>query len=153
VAALSVVQPASRRTGDCRSDQVIGHRRSALPGIDAAKSVPWVESNAGINLANSQREAVHLALSTKVLVITGGVGKTTLVNSILKILGVNGVRIALAAPTGRAVKRLSESTGLEARSVSAPRFGLAGTLGTLPLDAGLFCLLAAGFLASRPLLF
>jgi exodeoxyribonuclease V alpha subunit len=60
-----------------------------------------------------------LALATKVLVITGGpgVGKTTLVNSILKILGVKGVRIALAAPTGRAAKRLSESTGLEAKTI------------------------------------
>jgi exodeoxyribonuclease V alpha subunit len=62
---------------------------------------------------------VHLALTTKVLVITGGpgVGKTTLVNSILKILSVKGVRIALAAPTGRVAKRLSESTGLEAKTI------------------------------------
>ena len=62
---------------------------------------------------------MQLALKTKVLVITGGpgVGKTTLVNSILKILSVKGVRIALAAPTGRAAKRLSESTGLEAKTI------------------------------------
>ena len=62
---------------------------------------------------------MQLALATKVLVITGGpgVGKTTLVNSILKILSVKGVRIALAAPTGRAAKRLSESTGLEAKTI------------------------------------
>ena len=89
------------------------------PAIDAAKAIPWVESKAGITLAASQREAVQLALTTKVLVITGGpgVGKTTLVNSILKILSVKGVRIALAAPTGRAAKRLSESTGLEAKTI------------------------------------
>ena len=62
---------------------------------------------------------MQLALATKVLVITGGpgVGKTTLVNSILKILSVKGVRIALEAPTGRAAKRLSESTGLEAKTI------------------------------------
>src|SRR5512134_1942448 len=93
----------------------------ALPwrGIDAVKAIPWVETKAGITLAASQRKAVQLALTTKVLVITGGpgVGKTTLVNSILKILSVKGVRIALAAPTGRAAKRLSESTGLEAKTI------------------------------------
>ena len=60
-----------------------------------------------------------LPARTKVLVITGGpgVGKTTPVNSILKILSVTGVRIALAAPTGRAAKRLSESTGLKAKTI------------------------------------
>ena len=96
-------------------------RRGALPwpAIDVAKAIPWVESKAGIDLAASQREAVQLALAAKVLVITGGpgVGKTTLVNSILKILGVKGVRIALAAPTGRAARRLSDSTGLEAKTI------------------------------------
>ena len=89
------------------------------PTIDADKAMPWVETKAAITLAESQREAVHLALRCKVLVITGGpgVGKTTLVNSILKILSVKGVRIALAAPTGRAAKRLSESTGIEAKTI------------------------------------
>jgi exodeoxyribonuclease V alpha subunit len=95
--------------------------RGALPwpAIDAARAIPWVETKAGISLAPSQREAVQLALTTKALLITGGpgVGKTTLVNSILKILSVKGVRIELAAPTGRAAKRLSESTGLEAKTI------------------------------------
>ena len=100
----------------------IGTLRSGAlpwPAIDAAKAIPWVETKAGINLAASQREAVQLALAAKVLVITGGpgVGKTTLVNSILKILGVKGVRIALAAPTGRAARRLQDSTGLEAKTI------------------------------------
>jgi exodeoxyribonuclease V alpha subunit len=54
--------------------------------LSAEKATPWVESKAGITLAASQREVVQLALTTKVLIITGGpgVGKTTLVNSILK---------------------------------------------------------------------
>ena len=58
-------------------------------------------------------------MSSKVLVITGGpgVGKTTLINSILKILRAKQVRVALCAPTGRAAKRLSESTGLEAKTI------------------------------------
>jgi exodeoxyribonuclease V alpha subunit len=99
--------------------KTLGSGALPWPAIDAAKAIPWVETKAGITLAASQREAVQLALATKVLVITGGpgVGKTTLVNSILKILSVKGVRIALAAPTGRAAKRLSESTGLEAKTI------------------------------------
>jgi exodeoxyribonuclease V alpha subunit len=109
-----------------RVERAIAGRITALgggalpwPAIDAAKAIPWVESKAGIPLAESQSQAVHLALTTKVLVITGGpgVGKTTLVNSILKILSVKGVRIVLAAPTGRAAKRLSESTGLKAKTI------------------------------------
>ena len=67
----------------------------------------------------SQRAAVALALVKKVLVITGGpgVGKTTLVNSILKILRAKSVSVMLCAPTGRAAKRLAESTGLTAKTI------------------------------------
>jgi len=88
-------------------------------GIDADTAIPWVEGRTGLTLAESQRAAVRLAISSKLLVITGGpgVGKTTLVNSILKILAVKGLRLALAAPTGRAAKRLTESTGLEAKTI------------------------------------
>ena len=64
-------------------------------------------------------DGVQLALRFKVLVITGGpgVGKTTLVNSILKIIRARDVVVALCAPTGRAAKRLTESTGLEGRTI------------------------------------
>jgi exodeoxyribonuclease V alpha subunit len=65
-----------------------------------------------------------------VLVITGGpgVGKTTLVNSLLTVLRAKGVEVMLRAPTGRAARRLSESSGLEARTVhrlleTAPKTG------------------------------
>ena len=70
-------------------------------------------------LAPSQRSAISLALATKVLVVTGGpgVGKTTLVNSILRILRAKSVAVALCAPTGRAAKRLAESTGLPAKTI------------------------------------
>src|SRR6185437_11203093 len=80
---------------------------------------PWVERRTGMQLAKSQREAVRLALASRVLVITGGpgVGKTTLVNSILRILAAKQLRVALCAPTGRAAKRLSESTGLPAKTI------------------------------------
>ena len=68
------------------------------PSIDADKAIPWVEQRTGLALADSQREAVRVALGSKVLVITGGpgVGKTTLVNSILKILLAKTGRVALA---------------------------------------------------------
>jgi exodeoxyribonuclease V alpha subunit len=109
-----------------RAEQMIAERLRVLtsagpawPLIDAAKAIPWVERRTGLQLAASQREAVRVALSSKVLVITGGpgVGKTTLVNSILKVLIAKQIRVALCAPTGRAAKRLSESTGLEAKTI------------------------------------
>jgi exodeoxyribonuclease V alpha subunit len=113
-------------TGLYRAEQTIAERLRALlsgappwPHIDAAKAIPWVEGRTGLLLADSQREAVERALASKVLVITGGpgVGKTTLVNSILKIVLAKQIRVALCAPTGRAAKRLSESTGLEAKTI------------------------------------
>ncbi|MGZ8238686.1 MAG: SF1B family DNA helicase RecD2 [Candidatus Binatia bacterium] len=87
--------------------------------IDAAKAIPWVEAKTGLALSGSQKEAVEHVLKSKVSVITGGpgVGKTTLVNSMLKILTAKRMNIGLCAPTGRAAKRLAESTGLAARTV------------------------------------
>ena len=69
--------------------------------IDEAKALPWVEKRSGLQLADSQRAAIRLALTAKALVITGGpgVGKTTIVNSILRILGAKGVRLLLCAPS------------------------------------------------------
>src|SRR5216683_430245 len=109
-----------------RAEREIAEKLKALaigrppwPAIDADKAIPWVEQRAKLELADSQREAVRVALASKVLVITGGpgVGKTTLVNSILKILLAKTISIALCAPTGRAAKRLSESTGIEAKTI------------------------------------
>jgi len=108
------------------SEKVIAERLKTLaegrptwPAIDADKAIPWIEQKLEVTLAASQREAVAKAVSSKVMVITGGpgVGKTTLVNAILRILVVKGVKVALAAPTGRAAKRLSESTGMEAKTI------------------------------------
>ncbi len=87
--------------------------------IDADKAIPWVEGQTGMSLSESQTAAVRLVLQHKVSVITGGpgVGKTTLVNSLLKILKAKRIQIGLCAPTGRAAKRLAESTGMESKTV------------------------------------
>jgi exodeoxyribonuclease V alpha subunit len=109
-----------------RSEQMIASRlrllssgRPPWPVIDTDRAIPWVEGKTGLKLAPSQTEALRLAVQAKVLVITGGpgVGKTTLVNSVLKVLRAKGVEVELCAPTGRAAKRLTESTGLDARTI------------------------------------
>src|SRR6516165_5863312 len=109
-----------------RAEQTIADRLIRIAGgklpwplIDAAKAVSWVEERSGLKLADSQRAAIRLALASKALVITGGpgVGKTTIVNSILRILGVKGVRMLLCAPTGRAAKRMTEATAIEAKTI------------------------------------
>ena len=118
--------------------------RPPWPSIDADKAIPWVEKRTKLALAASQIEAIRVALISKVLVITGGpgVGKTTLVNSLLKILLAKAVAITLCAPTGRATKRLSESTGLEAKTIhrlleTDPRTGAFRRNEEAPLDCDL----------------
>ena len=83
------------------------------------KALPWVGGKTGLALAPGQADAVRAALSSKISVITGGpdIRKTTIVNSILRILSAKGVDILLCAPTGRAAKRMNEATGLEAKTI------------------------------------
>ncbi|GAA0600570.1 ATP-dependent RecD-like DNA helicase [Craurococcus roseus] len=109
-----------------RAERAVADRLLALLGgrlpweaIDPDKALPWIEAQTGLALAESQRAVVRLALSSKVLVVTGGpgVGKTTIVNAILCILAAKGVELLLCAPTGRAAKRMAEATGMEARTV------------------------------------
>jgi exodeoxyribonuclease V alpha subunit len=92
---------------------------ASYPNIDFEKAVTWCETKTGKTLAPSQREALKASLTSQVAVITGGpgVGKTTLVNSILLILRSKKVKCLLCAPTGRAAKRLTETTGLEAKTI------------------------------------
>jgi exodeoxyribonuclease V alpha subunit len=89
------------------------------PWIDPDKALPWVEKRVGLALAESQRTAIRLALMSKVLILTGGpgVGKTTIVKGILRILAAKGVGLLLCAPTGRAAKRMTEATGFEAKTI------------------------------------
>src|SRR5499426_4166075 len=97
----------------------LGTGKLPWPSIDPDKAIPWIEQRTGLVLAESQRSAVALALTSKVLVITGGpgVGKTTLVNAILRILSAKGAKLLLCAPTGRAAKRMTEATGFEAKTI------------------------------------
>lgn len=86
---------------------------------DAAGEVEAMEKRLAINLAPKQRAAVEMALSEKAMVITGGpgTGKTTIIKAILKIYHKAGARMLLAAPTGRAAKRMTESTGFPAKTI------------------------------------
>jgi exodeoxyribonuclease V alpha subunit len=90
-----------------------------FPPIDLAKAAAWCQVKIGKELAPSQLAALRQALTSRALIITGGpgVGKTTLVNAILLILRAKKVRCLLCALTGRAAKRLSDTTGVEAKTI------------------------------------
>ena len=109
-----------------RAEQSIVSRLKALINgptpwseIAADKAIPWAEGKTGLALAESQKNAARIALASKVIVITGGpgVGKTTLVNVILRILAAKRVNLLLCAPTGRAAKRMTDTTGREAKTI------------------------------------
>ena len=91
----------------------------ARPVVEADPALAWVQQQLAITLSENQVQAVRVAITRKVMVITGGpgTGKTTIVNSILRILGRVPARVLLAAPTGRAAKRMSEATGGEAKTI------------------------------------
>lgn len=90
-----------------------------LHSIDTDAALAWVEKRMNLELADSQREALRQATTEKVLIVTGGpgVGKTTIVQGILDIFTARNLRCALCAPTGRAAKRLSETTGRDAKTI------------------------------------
>ena len=89
------------------------------PAIDLDRAIEWMEVRTAKTLSPSQREAVRLVIASKIAVLTGGpgVGKTSTLDTILRILLAKGVRVALAAPTGRAAKRMTEQTGVEAKTI------------------------------------
>ena len=87
--------------------------------VDCDKMLPWLEREMEITLAEAQREAIITAVNSKVMVITGGpgTGKTTIIRAVLHMREEGGFRVMLAAPTGRAAKRMTEATGHEAKTL------------------------------------
>lgn len=86
---------------------------SALPPIKIPAALEWAGQKAGFTFADQQRIAVQTALAQKFSILTGGpgTGKTTIIRALVEILRAKRVRVTLAAPTGRAAQRLSETTG------------------------------------------
>lgn len=92
---------------------------SAAPPIDVAKEMEHVQEHFSIRLAANQLSAIKSAIEKKLTIITGGpgTGKTTIIRAILKIMLRYKLRVMMAAPTGRAAKRMQETTGQEAKTI------------------------------------
>jgi exodeoxyribonuclease V alpha subunit len=140
---LQAVLDRHCRTGHFISDELDGHRsifprniygaelyiaqrlkdlmQGAHPwiGVDAAHVIREAEASVGVTYSPSQREAIAAACRSKVLVVTGGpgVGKTTLIRSLANLAVAHDLKFSLCAPTGRAAKRLAESTGFPAKTI------------------------------------
>jgi len=91
----------------------------SIRSVNAENALEWVQGQLDIRLAENQAKAIRCALENKIMVITGGpgTGKTTIINAALKIFSRLGIKTLLAAPTGRAAKRMSETTGHEAKTI------------------------------------
>ncbi|MBW2668738.1 MAG: ATP-dependent RecD-like DNA helicase [Deltaproteobacteria bacterium] len=91
----------------------------SIRNVTTENALHWVQGQLDITLAENQAKAIRCALEKKIMVITGGpgTGKTTIINAVLKIFSRLGVRALLAAPTGRAAKRMSETSGHEAKTI------------------------------------
>lgn len=105
--------------GICREISRIQSHRCAFRDVDTLRAIQWVEKAIRIELAQNQKEAVKQALEAKMLIITGGpgTGKSTITNAILQISEKLTGKITLAAPTGRAAKRMTEITGKKAKTI------------------------------------
>ncbi|MEI7811995.1 MAG: ATP-dependent RecD-like DNA helicase [Ignavibacteria bacterium] len=103
------------------SEKLIGLKAEStdLKKLNQEKLLCWIEKEIQISLAEMQKKAVLSALDNKISVITGGpgTGKTTIINSILRVLKRFKKKFLLAAPTGRAAKRITETTGNEAKTI------------------------------------
>jgi exodeoxyribonuclease V alpha subunit len=99
--------------------KILADAPKSIRRIDSVKGVDWVQTQLSITLAEKQITAVKTAVENKVMVITGGpgTGKTTIISAILKIFSKLKASVFLAAPTGRAAKKMSETTGHEAKTI------------------------------------
>lgn len=99
------------------SELLSGEEGAAHP--DAEGVVSELEVEQGIQYAELQRKAIITAITSRLMILTGGpgTGKTTAIAAIIRLLGQMGEKVGLAAPTGRAAKRMSELTGVEAKTV------------------------------------
>lgn len=92
---------------------VLAEVSPTAPNLDADKAIPWAAEQVGLEFETGQADAIRLALTAKSCVVTGGpgTGKTTILNGLLRIFRAKRYRVMLAAPTGRAARRMSDSTG------------------------------------------
>lgn len=128
VAESRVVQEADRiylrqlyraeKTVAERVDKILAtpHR---LKMVDVERAVKWWEAKSGLHLANRQLEALEKSLNSKFSIITGGpgVGKTTIIKALVDIFRARKEQVVLAAPTGRAARRMAESVGIPAQTI------------------------------------
>ena len=91
----------------------------SFAAFDAGRAIRWWERQAGFTLAAQQATALERSLKNKFSIITGGpgVGKTTIIRALVEIYGKKDLKIVLAAPTGRAAKRMTESVGAAAQTI------------------------------------
>jgi exodeoxyribonuclease V alpha subunit len=91
----------------------------SIRNIKTDKALEWVQGQINVTLAKNQAAAIRSSLENKAIVITGGpgTGKTTIINAMIKIFSGLKTKISLAAPTGRAAKRMSETTGHSASTI------------------------------------
>jgi exodeoxyribonuclease V alpha subunit len=91
----------------------------AIRPVDGDQAVKWVQGQLDFILADNQKKAILSAVQSKLMVITGGpgTGKTTIIQAVLKIYKKLHAKILLTAPTGRAAKQMSETTGFEAKTI------------------------------------
>ena len=99
--------------------QILAGRSASFAPIQADRALAWLRKRLPLALVEKQAQAIHSALTRKVLVVTGGpgTGKTTIVNAVVKIFGRLKLRVLLAAPTGRAAKRMSETSNHAAQTI------------------------------------
>ncbi|MDF1646512.1 MAG: ATP-dependent RecD-like DNA helicase [Legionellaceae bacterium] len=119
---IPCIYPISLYTAETKAAAQLKRLKTGTPPwgeIDTDKVIPWVEKNTALELSDSQREAIEVVLKSKLAIMTGGpgVGKTTIVKSLLGIIEAKALRIGLCAPTGRAAKRLTETTRMEAKTI------------------------------------